>query len=109
MEKCKDNYEEGQRVSYQGIMLKAERKYQDRVMNNKCNTLTSEQEQIIALKAQISSISPFKPKKKSPTKKRIQINGQTQLSKQDQALPGTKLGKTRSPYFMNPKSKLSMD
>jgi hypothetical protein len=63
MEKCKDNYEDGEDVNYQGIMLKEERKYQARVMNNEWNTLTSEQEQITVFKAQIASINSFKPKK----------------------------------------------
>jgi hypothetical protein len=42
MEKFKDTYEEGEGVSYQGIMSKAERKYQVRVMNNEWNTLNIE-------------------------------------------------------------------
>jgi hypothetical protein len=56
MEKCKDSFEEGEDVTYQAIMLKAER-YQDRVMSNKWNTITIEQEQIIDLRAQIALIN----------------------------------------------------
>jgi hypothetical protein len=50
MGKCKDNYEEGDDITYQGIMLKAEIKYQGQTMNNEWDTL-------------ISSINSFKPKK----------------------------------------------
>jgi hypothetical protein len=46
MDKCKDNYKEGEDITFQGIMLKSERKYQAQVMNNEWNTLTCEQEQI---------------------------------------------------------------
>jgi hypothetical protein len=35
-------------------------------MNNKWNKLTSKQEQIVVLKAQIASINSFKPKKEHP-------------------------------------------
>jgi hypothetical protein len=52
--------EGGDDNTHQGIMLKAERKSQARVMKNEWNALTSKQEQIIALKAQIASINSFK-------------------------------------------------
>jgi hypothetical protein len=41
MEIYKDSYEAGEDITYQAITLKAERKYQARVMSNKWNTLTS--------------------------------------------------------------------
>jgi hypothetical protein len=44
MDKCRDNYEEGEYVTYQGIIPKAERKYQAQVMINEWNKLTGEQE-----------------------------------------------------------------
>jgi regulator of replication initiation timing len=47
-------------------MLKAERKYQARVMNNEWNMLTSKQKQITTLKTQIASTNSFKPKKQYP-------------------------------------------
>jgi hypothetical protein len=37
MDKCKDNYKEGEDITYQGILLKAERKYQAQVMMNGIN------------------------------------------------------------------------
>jgi hypothetical protein len=63
MDKCKDSYEEGKDLTHQTLMSKAERKYQARVMSNKWNTLSNEQEQIVALKAQLASINSFKQKK----------------------------------------------
>jgi hypothetical protein len=51
MDKCKDSYEEGKDLTNQALMYKAERKYQARVMSNEWNTLSNEQEQIVALKA----------------------------------------------------------
>jgi hypothetical protein len=68
MEKCKDRYEYGEGVTYQAIMSKAQRKYQARVMSNDCNTLTTKQQQIIALKAKIASINSFDPNKEHSTK-----------------------------------------
>jgi hypothetical protein len=38
-------------------MSKAEKKYQARVMTKEWNTLTTEQEEIVALKAQLAAIS----------------------------------------------------
>jgi hypothetical protein len=66
LDKCKDNYKEVKDITYQGIILKAERKYQSQVKNNKCNTLTSKQEKVIVLKAKIALINSFKPKKEYP-------------------------------------------
>jgi hypothetical protein len=68
MDRYKDNYKEGEDITYQGIMLKAGREYQAQVINNEWNTLTSKQEQIVVLKARIASINSFKPKKEYPVR-----------------------------------------
>jgi hypothetical protein len=68
LEKCNDSYEEGEDVSYKENISKAEKKEQSRVMSNKSNILTSEQEQIIALEVQIAWINSFKIKNEYPTK-----------------------------------------
>jgi hypothetical protein len=57
IEKCKDEYEDGENMTYQSLMRKAERKYQARMMSGEWNALSQEQEEIIALKARITSIS----------------------------------------------------
>ena len=57
IEKWKDEYEEGENVSHQDLMRKAERKYQARMMNGEWNALSQEQEEIIALKARLASIN----------------------------------------------------
>jgi hypothetical protein len=57
IEKCQDDYEDGAHFTYQELMSKAEKKYQARVMTKEWNTLTSEQEEIVALKAQLAAIS----------------------------------------------------
>ena len=57
IEKCKDEYEDGENMTYQSLMRKAERKYQARIMSGEWNALSQEQEEIIALKARIASIS----------------------------------------------------
>lgn len=49
--KCKDEYEEGENLTYQNLVGKAERKYQVRDMSGEWNALSQEQEEIIALKA----------------------------------------------------------
>ena len=65
IEKCKDSYEEGENMTYQSLMAKAERKYQARVMNGEWNLPTQEQEEIIALKAKLASWNQSKPRKES--------------------------------------------
>jgi hypothetical protein len=57
LEKCNDSYEEDEDNTYRENISKTEKKEQSRVMSNKSNILTSEQEQIIALKAQIAWIN----------------------------------------------------
>ena len=57
IEKWKDEYEEGENVSHQDLMRKAERKYQARMMKGEWNALSQEQEEIIALKARLASIN----------------------------------------------------
>jgi hypothetical protein len=49
-------------------MLKDERKYQSRVMSNEWNTITSEQGQMIPLKAQLAFMNSFKKLKEYPAK-----------------------------------------
>ena len=63
IEKCKDNYEEGENITYQSLMAKAERKYQARMLNGEWNVPTQEQEEIIALKARLASWNQSKPRK----------------------------------------------
>jgi hypothetical protein len=59
IEKCQDEYEEGVDITYQSLMTKAEKKYQSRILNDEWNSLSQEQE-IIALKAKVVSLSERK-------------------------------------------------
>jgi hypothetical protein len=68
LEKCNDSYEEDEDVGYKENISKAEKNEQSRVMRNKSNILTSEQEQIIDLEVQIAWINSIKIKKKYSTK-----------------------------------------
>jgi hypothetical protein len=54
IEKCRDNYKEGENMTYQELMSKAEPKYQTRILNGEWNTPTQEQSEIIALKAKLA-------------------------------------------------------
>jgi hypothetical protein len=90
-------------------MLNVERKYQARVMSNEWNTLTSEQEQIIALNLQIASINSFKLKKVSSTKHK-KTNKKSGTAVQQRAkLFGSHAWRNRNPYLMNPILKLFTD
>ena len=60
IEKCQDEYEDGADITYQSLMHKAEEKYQSRILNDEWNSLSSEQEEIIALKAKVASLSDKK-------------------------------------------------
>jgi hypothetical protein len=69
IEKWRDDYEDGESISYQDLMRKAERKYQARMMNGEWNALSQEQEEIIALKARLASIKAPKHQGEQPNKK----------------------------------------
>jgi hypothetical protein len=60
IEKCQNEYKEGVDISYQLLMTKAEKKYQSRILNDDWNSLSQEQEEIIALKAKVASLSERK-------------------------------------------------
>jgi hypothetical protein len=62
IEKCKDNYEEGENIRYQFLMAKSERKYQAHTLNGEWNVPTQEQEETIALKARLAYWNQSKPK-----------------------------------------------
>jgi hypothetical protein len=64
-EKCKDNNEEGENITYQSLLEKAERKYQAPTLNGEWNVPTQEQKEIIALKATLASWNQSKPKKEA--------------------------------------------
>jgi len=74
IDKCKDSYEEGENITYQSLMSKAERKYQTRMMSAEWNSLTQEQEEIIALKAKIASLNHPKPKREQHQMQRYKSN-----------------------------------
>ena len=57
IEKCQDEYEDGADITYQTLMHKTEKKYQSRILNDEWNSLSLEQEEIIALKAKVASLS----------------------------------------------------
>jgi len=71
IEKCQDKYEDGASFTYQELMSKAEKKYQARMMTKEWNTLTHEQEEIVALKAQLAAISDKRGKKEINTNERF--------------------------------------
>ena len=60
IEKCQDEYEDGADITYQTLMQKAEKKYQSRILNDEWNSLSLEQEEIIALKAKVAYLSDKK-------------------------------------------------
>jgi hypothetical protein len=60
IEICQDEHEEGVDITYQLLMTKAEKKYQSRILNDEWNSLSQEQEEIIALKAKVASLSERK-------------------------------------------------
>jgi len=69
IDKYKDEYEEGEDITYETLMAKAEKKYQARLLSSEWNAPTREQEEIIALKSQIADLrvkrkaNPTAPKK----------------------------------------------
>jgi hypothetical protein len=81
-EKCKDNYEEGENITYQSLMAKAERKYQARTLNGEWNVPTQEQEEIIALKARLASWNQSKTK--TETGRHLPEKNFKQVRKQEQ-------------------------
>jgi hypothetical protein len=106
MDKCKDSYEEGEDLTYRTLMSKTERKYQARVMRNQWNTLSNEQEQIVALKAQLTSINSFKQKKVYPTKtKKLNKRSEVPLHPK-QKLNGAHAWRNKKPLPHEPNTKV---
>jgi hypothetical protein len=110
IEKWRDDYEDGESISYQDLMRKGERKYQARMMNGVWNALSQEQEEIIALKARLASIKA--PKNQGEHPKLIQLNQVKSLdrglSKQRKStirkhFKESKAGKTLNHYHINQK------
>lgn len=56
IENIKDQYEEGQDLEWTNLMTRAENKYKARILTDEWNQPSKEQEQIIALHAQISAM-----------------------------------------------------
>ena len=66
IDKLKDDYEEGADIHYELLMTKAQQKCKSRLLTNEWNAPTEEQEEIIALRAEIKEIKAQKNKGNKP-------------------------------------------
>jgi hypothetical protein len=66
IEKWKDEYEDGEHVCHLDLMQKAEHKYQAQIMTGEWNALSKEQEEIIALKANLATLKGLSKPNKHP-------------------------------------------
>jgi hypothetical protein len=78
IEKCKNDYEEVTNMTYQNLMRKVDRKYQSRIMSSEWNTLTQEQEEIVALKSRLASLHAPRRQTDTTSKKKIFENSNNQ-------------------------------
>jgi hypothetical protein len=69
MNKKKDEYDEGQDISPSQLMLLAQNKFKTKKQDNEWNAPSEEQEQIIALRAQVEKLQKYKSKSKDETPK----------------------------------------
>ena len=116
IEKCKDEYEDGENMTYQSLMRKAERKYQARIMSGEWNALSQEQEEIIALKARIASISTPRRQEIQPKahrtsadnrRKQEGIHHASEIPKSQKSFKGDQMWRNNKPLPHESRSKSS--
>jgi hypothetical protein len=66
IEKWKDEYEDGEHLCHLDLMQKAECKYQAQIMTGEWNALSMEEEEIIALKANLATLKGSSKPNKHP-------------------------------------------